>query len=507
MRRPAIEQSRRFSSPISHSPTPQSEDDSQSDKQRPYSLPPTARSVSESLRSKEHSVRFRVDPKTSHIPSPVQSEDEESIAGSDVTANSDLSSCRKRRHRQPRKSTRFALAHPAPQLRTKQRRLVQFRPKLLLQLQELGERRATPAFDVVPSSHVAGTLIIPALAKRFPRMFRAKPDLGHDDLLLMRSEDYNIPSSTSSQASDETSDDLGQRDALAVVTTKPRQSDNEADIITSDGATWVINGISNGSYEIHKQNGQNPPVIGRWVRRIVPARSNSSSSEVRNQAPAQPTEQKWTFSILNPTARRHPIMGVLTPTSLDVYDNYTTMSSSSSRHPPTKPFGSAAGSEQPPQSTAAAGKEERSTEPVMEEHKVLMMASAIWISLRQEGWPATANPKYSRAVSHYRKCVLDGPRRSATLSESREGSVDAKENHAADTRRRSKSASAATQSATPVRRSASAANPPFKSIPAERIPDDQVDEQPEVDGKEVRTHGGPRNPVSAIARWLKKCFQ
>lgn len=35
----------------------------------------------------------------------------------------------------PRKSTQYALALPAPQLRTKQRRLVQIRPCLLLQLQ------------------------------------------------------------------------------------------------------------------------------------------------------------------------------------------------------------------------------------------------------------------------------------------------------------------------------------------------------------------------------------
>ncbi|KAK3192598.1 hypothetical protein K4F52_001397 [Lecanicillium sp. MT-2017a] len=504
MRRPRIEETRRFSSPLGDSPTRQS-DESSSDKLRPYSLPPNPRSVSESLRSKDHSVRFRDDPKATSVATPIHSEDEESIAGSDITTSSDVSSRRKRRQRRPRKSSKFALAQPAPQLRTKQRRLVQFRPRLLLQLQELGERRAIPAFDVVPSSHVAGTLIIPALAKRFPRMFRAKPDLGHDDLLLMRSEDYKDASSASSQTSDDASDDMGRRDALAVVTTKPQQGHDTADIVTSDGVTWAINAISNGSYEVVKQNGESSPVTGRWVRRLTPARTNSSSSEVPQQGSTPATEQRWTFSILNPAARRHPVMGVLTPTSLEVYDNYTTMSSASSRYPPTKAFGSTAASEQAP--TAPATKEERSTMAVTEEHKVLMMASSIWINLRQQGWPATANPKFSRALSHYRNSVGEAPRRSMTFPEPREGSSDAAKKEAADARRRSKSASAAALSAGSVTRSSSIPRSILKSQPVERVPDVEAEEQNQDGEKEDGAQGPSRNPVVRVAHWLKKCFE
>lgn len=112
-------------------------------------------------------MRFQ-EPHMDQVQMPFVSEDEESVAGSELGDCTDASIRRTKRKRARRKSTRFALAHPAPQLRTKQRRLVQIRPRLLLQLQEIGDRRAIPAFDVVPFSLVAGTIIIPPTCQKVP---------------------------------------------------------------------------------------------------------------------------------------------------------------------------------------------------------------------------------------------------------------------------------------------------------------------------------------------------
>ncbi|KAH6609899.1 hypothetical protein Trco_003245 [Trichoderma cornu-damae] len=390
-----------------------------------------------------HTVRFR-EPHSdvvvvqSNQPN-ASSEDEESLVGSEVGDQTDASIRLKRRKREPRKSARFALAFPAPQLRTKQRAFFQIRPRVLLQLQELGEKRAIPAFDVVPSSLIAGTLIIPALAKQLPRMFYAKPHLGQNDLLLVRSEDYGPPhnhhlhhlhqhhpdhhhhnhhnhhntdndnnyssisnsKSSNNNRSSSSSDNLDHKDVLAVVCTT--SDDDFVEIVFQDGSSWVTSRMANGSYEFNHVNEQGEAVKARWVRRsLASPRASWGSANTASTTPSSPTSPaapdcRWTFSIIDPSTRRHPIQGILNSTSLEIFDTYNTMSTSSGIYPPTRPFGSdmTGISEE----DAASATDERATLEVTEYNKTLMLATAIWVSLRQRGWPASATPKIQRAVS------------------------------------------------------------------------------------------------------------
>ena len=327
-------------------------------------------------------------------------DDEESAAESELSTSTDLSAKprRKRRRRSPRQTTRYVLAHPAPQRRTKQRMLVQFRPRLLLQLQKLEGNRPTPTFDVLPSSTVAGSLLIPMLAKKFPRIFRVKPELGDYDLLIVRSEDYNSHSGTTKGAHGDADD----RDLMAVVSPQPDHGDNDADIVMSDGSIWTTSQLPNGSYEFTKVDAQGATTIARWVRKpLPPSRSVVESTDFSRPSSPQPTDSRWTFSIIDPSTRRHPIMGILTPQELDIYDTYSTMSASSGRFPPTRPISSVLASPAGMDGTAPKS-EERLTEFVPQHYKQLMMVTASWVSLRMEGWPANAGPKIRRAYTNYR---------------------------------------------------------------------------------------------------------
>lgn len=383
---------------------------------RPSSLLLRQRAASNSFTTKkELGVRFQ-EPGTDQIHTPSASEDEESIAGSDLT---DVAIDTPRRHRKrqrlPRQSTRYALAQPAPQLRTKQRRLVQIRPRLLLQLQEIGDRRAMPAFDIIPSHLVAGTLIIiPRLAKRFPRVFHANADLTQNDVLLVRSEDYGLqPASTLS--SGHGSHQLRDRDILAVISALPGSCQQaSAEIVLEDGSSWYANVMANGSYEFTKTSPQGETTTARWVRRSGGSARNSTAS-VDPSLPksslfdATP-DSKWTFSIIDPSSRRHPIMGTITAETMEIYDTYNTLSTSSGRYPPSRPFGpeTGGGRDRSP-SPAGLAKEERETLKVLPEQKTLMMATASWIRLHQQGWPDSANPKLSRSVSsHCRSASISG---------------------------------------------------------------------------------------------------
>lgn len=509
MRQPLAEENRRFSTPftnikpdaVEHQPSPVAG-------RRPISLPASARSVSESSRHRENSVRFHDMPQVTHIPTPLQSDDEESIAGSEVTADSDVSSRRRRKQRLPRKSTTFALAHPAPGLRTKQRRLVQFRPKVLLQLQEVGEKRAVPAFDVVPSSQIAGSFIIPALAKRFPRMFRAKPDLGHNDLLLMRSENYSTPIPSIPESNND-NEGMHKRDVLAVVSVNPQDGTEAAELTLLDGSTWKVQNIANGSYEMKLADGSSTPITGRWVRRLASSRKNSIDTITTAQS--QSAQEKWTFSILDPAARRHPIMGVLTSTSLEIYDNYNTMSASSSRYPPTKQFGGGLGMTQAEQqsNSAPSAAEERKTVAVTEENKMLMMASATWISLRQAGWPETANPKFARSMSQCRNSLNEYPRRSlSTQTDSRESSGEFKPQDGAS-HQRSKSTSFAPNVQPPARTLSAASH--FMRKQQEQMQRLQDSSQAgSVDGRDtpesVEKTVPRKGRMKKLTHWLRNCF-
>ena len=363
------------------------------------------RPTSACLPKRELSVRFKdledLKPREDVTPSDSLQSEDESVACSDLSDLSDSSSTnkpRRRRKRAPRKSSQYVLAHPAPRLRSKQRRLVQIRPRLLLQLQELNDKRAVPTFDIIPSTMVAGSIIIPRLAMRCPRLFRAKPQLGINDLLVVRSEDYDTP--TSSNASD-IEDSLDQRDLFAVISPLPHMGDNGAEIVMEDGSTWESSLLPNGSYEFIGVDERGGIRTARWVKKPVSTARPLFRSNTNTPPPSPlPAEYKYTFSIINPDRRRHPIMGSLVNSTLEVFDTFNTMSASSGRYPPTRP---AIDSGVPDWSLNPTPlKESRLTMAVPEDIKLLMVATAAWVQLRHEGWPATGCPKLSQSLSQRR---------------------------------------------------------------------------------------------------------
>ncbi|KAK7426608.1 hypothetical protein QQZ08_006938 [Neonectria magnoliae] len=367
--------------------------------EHPPVAPRTTRSrpTSDYMPRRELSVRFREPETDDDLPASEapQSEDEGSAACSDISDLSDCStSIRKRtkRKRAPRRSNQFLLAHPAPRLRPKQRRLSQVRPRLLLQLQDLSDKRPIPAFDVLPSSLVLGSLIVPRLAKRCPRLFCVKPVLGLNDLLIVRSEDYDTPASPSSL---DVEDCLDQRDLIAVVSPLPHMGDDAAEIVMKDGSTWEASLMVNGSYEFIGVDERGRISTARWVKKAAPSFSSPTRLATTGNAspPSSPTppEFKWTFSMIHPDTRRHPIMGTLMSNALDVFETYNTMSSSSGRYPPTRPAPVDPMGAPDWHATNGANAEGRLTKAVPEDIKLLMVVTAAWINLRQEDWPASAN--------------------------------------------------------------------------------------------------------------------
>jgi len=312
------------------------------------------------------------------------SEDEGAYSEASDTNQSITSSGRRRKRRTPRSGSKYILAQPPPRVVKRHRRFIQVRPKLVLQLQQLTETRPKPAYDVLPSAVLLGSVIAaPRLARRFPRLFfRNRGQLGANDLILAKSEDYDDPNDDDPNHAE---DSLGQRELVAVISPRILHGDDRTDIVLHDGTIWTAAPMPNGSYEFTHEDSEGKTIsTARWVKRRLPLEEEE--------------DYKFTFSILDPSSRRHPIMATLTPTTLEILDHYTTVSPlSSGKYPPSRSFSydvhGVAPSPEPHRS-------ERTTMPVSDATKTLITVSSVWISLQLlNAAPAARKPSCATTTS------------------------------------------------------------------------------------------------------------
>lgn len=385
-------------------------------------------------------------------PPPAATEDAISImSGSEFSDGSQPSeaatetSTRRRRSRASSRAsarkttTTLALAYPAPRFAGKKRVVQKVAPKLFLQLQEVSlNRRPKPVIDVFPSSRIAGPVIAPRLAKRFPGLFGPKGELGSADVVLMRSEDYDTVSEDVDSEDEEGR--LEQRQPVAVLS--PVRKSDQTEIVLGDGSVWVAQPLPTGSFDFVRTDERGNTTTARWARRPVSkttAAQPSTDPAARAGRATPESDVKYTFSIINPDSRRHPVMATLTPQFLDIHDTYTSVSTSSGRYPPCRPLSrsvtvsvaqqqSANANTTPTKpsplaravSTSAASERaaetdarrsvvqvqtppapnpggERTTHPVDEATKLLISVTAVFLAL-ESGWSPYFRP-HSHAVA------------------------------------------------------------------------------------------------------------
>lgn len=199
------------------------------------------------------------------------SEDGRSVANSEGSVKT--AGGKGRRKRSLRPSTAFHLAHPPPTL-TQRQRLLQIRPKLLFQLQRTSaDSRPKPAIDVLPS-----TLVVPRLVKKFPRMFKGKGELGANDVMIVKSEDYDAPDDHESEENDSDEEGLANRDLIAVICQLRRESggsEGKAEIVLNEGR-WVASPLPNNVFDFVSVDENGNKTTARWAK----AKKASNSSEL-----------------------------------------------------------------------------------------------------------------------------------------------------------------------------------------------------------------------------------
>ncbi|KAL9624426.1 MAG: hypothetical protein Q9160_001389 [Pyrenula sp. 1 TL-2023] len=275
----------------------------------------------------------------------------------------------------------YRFAHPPPVNKKKQ--ILKLRPRVLLQLHQVSDSlRPSPILDVLPSS------IFPSsLPFKFAKLFRGKAGLGPRDLVIIGSDalDRQIILNGEDQLSANDAD-WYENQIIATICQKSSTSEG-VDITFSNGQSWKATPLPNGSYEFCSTNDDGTVAKARWVLRKRMHQRASSNNELQ-RGRGDLLEKKFSFSLINPTKRRHAVIASMTRESINVNERYqpvvdpaphdnddTSEAASSSSSPVEESF---------PDNLDDAETPHKWTE-TDEKLRLFITASAIWV-LFKEGW-------------------------------------------------------------------------------------------------------------------------
>lgn len=284
-----------------------------------------------------------------------------------------------------RPKTSYHLAHPAGHARHKRLKL---RPKLLLQLQQASHTtRPLPILDVLPSS-----VYLPRLTRKFPTIFRGKNGLGPNDLIIVKSElydgDLHKPSKRHGEERDEEHQDVIA--TICQLLTEEALSKGKAEICLNYGPVWEATPLPNGSYEFVGTTERGTQIM-RWVQRPNKNRRVSGSSIV-----PQEDGKRFTFSVINPNTRRHPVVASMTRNHLEVFDEYSTPSSITKQTTSGMSVISDEADDPLDRNVIAMG----------DELRTLIVITSIWVAFR-EGW--SENFSYNDSASTLNSKAICSP--------------------------------------------------------------------------------------------------
>lgn len=266
-------------------------------------------------------------------PSPTGSDTDNPVNSPTLTAKEDdeinsittsLTSSEPRAPRQKKANvstkTSFQIAHPPPAVKHRQR--FSIRPKILLQLQEIsGATRPIPVLDVLPS-----VIFAPKLARKFPSVFKGKDGLGADDLLVVTSQNYNSTPLQKGKLEDISEEDSWATREVVAAICQPKKreanSENTTELCLNHGPVWEASPLPNGAYEFVSRDENGNRTVARWVPRRQLTRRRSRNGHGKSEMSSAEQQRKFTFSIINPASRRHPVIATLYRSSIEISDRY-----------------------------------------------------------------------------------------------------------------------------------------------------------------------------------------
>jgi hypothetical protein len=303
--------------------------------------------------------------------------------------------------RRARSKTKFILAHPPPLARSMQR--LTSRPRMILQLQLVADdSRPMPAFDLMYS---ASSL----LTRSVPRLMKGENTVGTDTLVLFRSDMYGKRSPADNDTTTDVAGDeptTQQPECLGTIACGKRAKDgstSQGEICLESGLAWEAFRLKAGVYEFSGKNHDGLRV--RWVLRKDGRKS--TNQELLTESSTSASVPRFTFSIINPNTRLHPVIATLTgDNKLTILDQIPGVLSSALSSPPTSAPQSPLLSEFSSETSCCDNLDNgvSSYQVTDEALKTLIILTGIWV-MSKEGW--------SEALSKHLE-VMKKPRHDST---------------------------------------------------------------------------------------------
>ncbi|OJD25179.1 hypothetical protein ACJ73_03456 [Blastomyces percursus] len=283
---------------------------------------------------------------------------------------------------QARTKSSFSFAHPPPSTRRKRLAL---RPKLLLQLHRVSHiSRPIPTIDVLSSAICSGP-------RKFPCRYRGKDSSSANDILLVASDAYEQVGAEDDRSVSSDDDPQNDRDVVATVCHHRKDSGKAgaiAEISLQQGSRWEVSRLPSGGYEFTGTTESGEQRCARWVLRAK-AGSRRVSGSSNGADTTFDDGKRFTFSIIDPNTRRHPVLAWMSRQGIDILDRYPLFSSQTQTSSTSPKSLHSAAATIPPQAN------DYSDPPLIEtdDHlRTLIVVSGIWVAFR-EGWPQ--NPLYA----------------------------------------------------------------------------------------------------------------
>ena len=278
-----------------------------------------------------------------------------------------------------RTATSFQIAHPPPASKHKQRR--KGRSRVLLQLRQISETRSpVPVLEALPSAPFATRVI-----RRFPTVLNGIVNLGVDDLVIVNSQSYDVAAKENRADEDSDEEHATNREVVAIICPpgKGGQKRKEnAQIWFDQGSTWTACSMANGGYEFISINEYGVKRTARWVQKAPKSKVRVSNTPMPSPFDEE-CSKKFKFSILNPDARRHPVIASMDRYKIDVSDQYPSLSTPSMTPTPNSPAILSTQSQ-----LSYFSEKSFQPHPIIEidnELKFLVLVTGIWVAF-VEGW-------------------------------------------------------------------------------------------------------------------------
>ncbi|KAI4156359.1 MAG: hypothetical protein LQ340_000346 [Diploschistes diacapsis] len=280
-----------------------------------------------------------------------------------------------RRPSAARKKTVYQIAHPVAK-----RRALRKSP-MVLQLRRIeANGRAAPVLEIFRRRAASRPITRNLSKKASSRDLNAKSGGHQEQLVFLTCESYD------GEANDDMSEDedSDRRETIASIThSSTTRSDPEV-LLNVGKEKWSVAPMPNGGYEFSYSDDEGHVNKARWVPK--PSSERRSILKVRSPLQRSTPEKQFRFALMNPSGRRHPVVGSIDRNAIEVRDQFVIPDTPVATPDPSSPVGyNAAESNNQGSYFDELQPTAKGAVTTSEHTKLLMLVTGVWVAIA-EGW-------------------------------------------------------------------------------------------------------------------------